>query len=75
MSRLTPVGRWRDDLAHGGPPVSTCFNCEQVIHQDPIDGAWCDDSGACGCGDGEHEPVDDDGFTYKDLHGRFPWES
>lgn len=34
---------------------SFCVECEQPIIQ-AADGAWEDPKGACGCGDGEHEP-------------------
>jgi hypothetical protein len=34
----------------------TCTYCDQPISQ-ASDGAWEDESGACGCGDGEHSPA------------------
>jgi hypothetical protein len=33
-----------------------CETCFQRIYLDRRDGAWVDDKGACGCGDGEHFP-------------------
>ena len=37
--------------------VSTCAFCDSPITLAP-DGAWDDERGACGCGDGEHQPVE-----------------
>jgi len=35
-----------------------CYRCGQAITL-ADDGAWCDSSGACGCGDDEHCPGGD----------------
>jgi hypothetical protein len=49
-----------------------CIFCDSPITQSPVDGAWEDSSGACGCGRGEHMPLhwrddpvsEDDTYTH-----------
>lgn len=43
----------------------SCVYCEAAITKSPVDGAWEDSSGACGCGIGEHEPYVEGSFTAK----------
>jgi hypothetical protein len=50
-----------------------CVFCHSWIRQSPKDRAWEDESGACGCGDGEHLPSRAEAPFLKAVHDN-PWE-
>jgi hypothetical protein len=49
-----------------------CRACGASIHL-ADDGAWCDDSGACGCGVDEHEPGGFNQYRAEQLARDTPW--
>jgi hypothetical protein len=54
------------------PETDECRYCAAPItlHDD---GAWCDESGACGCGVGEHEPGGYDPYAHALRAADTPW--
>jgi hypothetical protein len=45
---------------------SVCRNCGQNINL-AADGAWEDPSGACGCGEDEHEPTGENEYPHNQM--------
>jgi len=50
-----------------------CRYCAAYIIESVDDGAWCDESGACGCGIGEHEPGGFDQYAHDERARETPW--
>lgn len=55
--------------------IGECRYCGATItpEDDQPDAAWQDDSGACGCGIGEHEPGGFDQHAHDERARETPW--